>query len=487
LSHHARLSALDAGFLAMESPITPMHIGSVAVFEGQPLRDEGGRIRMAELRALVEERLDRAPRFRQVARSTWPGLGRPVWVDDPNFDVAHHVKTTTVRAPGQLAQLLELGSELHAELLDRSRPLWEMWVVDGLADGRVGWIEKVHHSMVDGVAGVDFAAALMDLAPTAGPSPGPGRTGGGQTDSSAHPAAGQRKWTAQAAPGLPELAVASLRQAVEAQANVLGQIRRIATQPRQSFQRAAALIKGTRSLVQGGLVAPRLSVNCRLTGSRRSMDSVTVSLADIKAVGKAFGVTVNDVVLAATASGLGNLLRQRDEAVVHARALVPVSTRAADAHGEMGNSVAAMLIPLPVGETDPLRCLEAVSREVRKRKAAGQAGATGRLIEWADRLPAAVSAGLAGTVHHQPFVNLVVTNVPGSPVPLYMLGARLQEAVPVVPLARNLDLSVGILSYAGALCFGFLADAELVPDLHVLAEGVEKSLAELIAAANPES
>lgn len=468
---HSRLSALDAGFLSLEGPDTPMHVGSVILFEGAPLRDRRGRIRLRALRDLIEARLDLVPRYRQVPRPGPLGLGRPFWVDDARFDIAHHVMLTAVRSPGGRRELLELACELHTELLDRSRPLWELWLVDGLADGRVGMIQKTHHSMIDGIAGVDVAAAMMDL------DRHPPRRRGPRPPTA---------WVPGAGVGMAEAGRALVGDALAVPAGLSAQAARLVRDPSERLGRAARLARGGASLLEPGLLAPRMSINRPLVRRRRTLGGVTVSLAATRAAGARAGATVNDVVLAGVAGGLRALLLHRGEPLRPARALVPVSTRAPSARGELGNAVAAIVAELPVDEPDPARRLAAVAAGMRRRKAAGQADVTGALIGMADRVPARLAAGLARAVHHQPFVNLVVTNVPGSPLPLYLLGARLEDVVPVVPLARNLDLSVGILSYRDQLSFGLLADAGRVPDLHVLTAGIEMALAELLPAAHKE-
>lgn len=437
------------------------------VFEGAPLRDELGRVRIEELRSLVDQRLALVPRFRQIPVAPPIGLGRPQWVDDPNFDIAHHVRLTALPAPGTPAQLNQLCCDLYAELLDRSRSLWELWVVDGLVDGRVGLIEKVHHSMVDGVAGVDVAMALMD------PDP----------DHQWFAPRSAAVWAPQPPPAWNELAMGALEDVLAVPLGVGRQVRRLVTSPRARVVRAASVLRGGLSLSEGGLLAPKLSINRPLAGGKRLLDQLTVPMAEVKAVGAAFGTTVNDVALAAVAGGLGRLLRERGEDAVRVRALVPVSTRPIESRGDVGNAVAAIVVSLPVGEVDPVGRLRMAADAMRRRKSVGQATATGALVALADSLPSAIATAMSSAVHRQPFVNLVVTNVPGSPFPVYMMGSRLESVVPVVPLARNLNLSIGVFSYAGQLSFGLLADADLVPDLHCLAEGIEKSLAELSAAA----
>ena len=456
-----RLSALDAAFLAAESPVTPMHVGSLSIFEGDPMRDEEGRFRLDDTRTIVEERLQLIPRFRQRVIDVPFGLGRPVWADDPDFDVSHHVRLTTLPSPGSERQLRELCESLHMELLDRSRPLWELWFVDGLAQRRIALIEKVHHAMIDGVSGVDVATALMDLEPEPRryetepwtPGPLPNRTG-------------------LFASALVDLGAEPFRFA--------GAVGRAIRHPSGAAAGWAAFGRAASTLASRRTVAPHSSIN-KPVGRHRRYEVVRQSLAAIQEIREESGGTVNDVVLAAVTGGLRYLLEGRGENVDgrSLEALVPVSLRAQGDHLTLGNRVAAMLVPLPIGEPDARIRLDEVRAAVGIRKEQQQAAATAALMDTTDHWPAVLSARTAGLIHRQPFVNVVVTNVPGPQFPLYAGGARMLETFPIVPLGGNLDVSVGILSYDGQLTIGLFADAATCPDVALLAEGIEKGFLEL--------
>jgi WS/DGAT/MGAT family acyltransferase len=458
---YTRLSALDANFLEIESPITPMHVGALSRFEGAPLRDATGRFRLEEVRELVAERIALVPRFRQRLLDVPFGVGRPVWVDDPTFDVAYHVNLTTLPSPGTPEQLRHLTEHLQMQLLDRSRPLWELWFVDGLADGTIAEIEKIHHALVDGVASVDVGMALCDTTPiprrvqsaTWQPSPPPSRAAL-FLDSVVAQLAG------------PALAMLAFGDA--------------ASHPQATFARMRRLAGAASTLVRRQTVAPHSSLN-QTVSRTRILESVHLSLPEVRETRRALGGTVNDVVLAVVAGGLRHYLQARRDTIPDRpyRVLVPVSTRSDDEHVELGNRVAAIMAPLPVGEPDPLERLRAVREAMGELKEHGQAQVTGALLAGTDRLPSAVAGPVGRLVHHQPFINLVVTNVPGPQQPLYLAGARLLESIPIVPLGGNLDVSVGVFSYDGQLTIGLFADGASCPDIAIFAEGIDKSFVEL--------
>jgi WS/DGAT/MGAT family acyltransferase len=456
-----RLTALDSGFLLAESPTTPLHVGSLSIFEGGPLRDENGRVRIDDIMRLTLERLDLVPRFRQRLVDVPFGLGRPMWVDDPEFDIAHHVRLVALPAPGNDRQLRELCASLHTELLDRSRPLWEMWFVDGLSGGRVALIEKIHHAMVDGVSSVDIAMTLLDLDPVAArhepvdwaPDPLPGRT---RT--------------------LVGAVVDLAREPLRLTTSTLGALRH----PRRTLDRARHLAGSFASIGRDAL-APRSSLNTHIGGRDRLYEVVTLPLGDVRAVKERAGVTLNDVVLATVTGGLRRLLLDRGE-VVDGRllhAMVPVSLRGDADHLTLGNRVGTIIAPLPVGDADPDTRLRTIHDAMVERKARHQADASAALVGLSDHLPPPVVGAVARSIHHQPIINVVVTNVPGPPVPLYLLGARMLDTFPVVPVGGNLDVSIGIVSYDTQLTIGLLADSVTCADVGVLADGIEKSFGEL--------
>jgi diacylglycerol O-acyltransferase / wax synthase len=462
-----RMSALDAAFLALESPATPMHIGSLTYLDPGPLRDADGRVRLDALRSLVDRRLALAPRFRQRPLEAPLGLGRPVWAGDPDFDVANHVNEIVLPAPGSERQLRDLCAQLMMKKLDRSRPLWELWVVDGLETGEIVLIEKVHHVMLDGVAGVDMVVLLTD-----------------PTERVEDPGAAGRP--AMPRPATPTLVAADLVEALALPFSTAvrstragGRALRAALDRSERDRLIAGLAelgRGAASLLGAATAAPPSPLNRRV-GRHRIYDHVEVQLDTMRHIARRFECTVNDVALTAVAAAVRQLFVARDEGVgAPFQVAVPVSVRVPGDRAVLGNRLAVFLVPLPVGISDERAQLEAVRRSTRRAKAAGQAAATARLVEAADWLPMPVVSFVARLAHHQPFANAVVTNIPGPPEPRFLLGARIRRIAPIVPLAENLDVSVGLFSYCGEVCFGCLADAERCPDVGLFTEAIRAAI-----------
>ena len=458
-----RLTALDATFIEIESPTTPMHVGTITRFEGAPLRDDAGCIRIDDIRRHVVRRLEPFPRFRQRLVRLPFGVGRPVWADDPTFDVTHHVRLAAVPSPGGSEQLHRLAEMLHMQLLDRTRPLWELWFVDGMADGSVALIEKIHHSLVDGVSTVDFTGALLDLSP--GPASEPSLV-------VPHPDAGGDD-------GVPVWWVATQGE-LGRPARALRDVASAAVRPRRTLAVLREALAGLSTVV----LAPPSPIN-QSVGRHRRFEEVHLSLADVNAARARTGGTVNDVVLAAVAGGLRHLIESRGEAIGERplRAFVPVSLRADADHLTFGNQVAGMLAPLPVHLSDPLDRLRSVREATTQLKGGGQARMLAQLLSGADLLPEALIGLVGRSVHRQPFANVVVTNVPAWPEPLYFLGSRMLDTVAIVPLGGNLAVSIGVVSYDSQLTLGLFADRDACPDVAILAEGIEKSFVELRSAA----
>jgi WS/DGAT/MGAT family acyltransferase len=456
-----RLSALDASFLHLERLETPMHVGAVSILEGAPFFDESGRFRLAAARRLVSSRLHLIPRFRKRLDPVPFEQGRPIWVDDARFDIAFHVRLTALPHPGSRDQLLALTARVQAQLLDRTRPLWELWFVEGLEGGNVGLIQKTHHALVDGVSGVDVATVLFDLTsePTILEPP---------------------RWVVQPAPSPARLLVDTLVERATEPAEIARTVRHVLQSPRRSLERMGQLGRAFATLVDGAPLAPRTSLNAAVGRSRR-FEGVRVSLDDVKGVRATLGGTVNDVVLAGVTGGLRRLFEARGEelAAPELKALCPVSVRDDSQRMQLGNRVSGMFVGLPVGEPDPVVRLERIGEHTRHLKEREQAVGAAFLVDLS-HFAAPTLMGLAARLaQRQPFFNLVITNVPGPQVPLYCMGARLLEAYPVVPLTRNLNVGIAILSYCGYLHIGLYVDAEANPDLDVLAAGIEDSFAEL--------
>lgn len=457
-----RLSGQDASFLHLEGEHSPMHVGSLAVFEGAPFFDAAGGFRLDEARELIESRLPLVPRFRRKLMEVPFGQGRPIWVDDSNFDLSYHVRLTALPKPGNEEQLKALMGRLQAQLLDRRRPLWELWFVEGLQGDRVAIIQKTHHALVDGVSGVDVATVLLDLErnpPRVTPPP----------------------WTPQPAPTPSELLVRTLLERSTEPAEIVRSVRAAVRGPRRLLDEA---VETGRALATAGTTAPRMPFNVKI-GPHRRWEVARVDLAQVKAVRAALGGTINDVVLTVVSGGLRRFLEHRDVDVseLSLRAMCPVSVRDDTERMKLGNRVSAMFAELPVGEADPVARLKVVHEQMKDLKESKQAVTAERLMALADYAPPTILSLAARLAARQRQMNLVVTNVPGPQFPLYCMGAEMLEAFPYVGILDNTALVIGLLSYNGQLAFGLTSDRDVLPDLHLLAEMIEKAAAELVEAA----
>jgi diacylglycerol O-acyltransferase / wax synthase len=454
-----RLSALDSSFVWFEKPGAPIHVGAVATFEAAPLLDERGRLRLADLRKRFDARIDALPRLRRRLVSVPYNLDRPRWVDDPDFDIANHVGEVQLEPPGDEAAFRRLAAELQSQSLPRDRPLWDLRIVTGLAGDRVGLVERVHHALVDGISGVDIAGVLLDLDPDA-------------------PVSAGTPWSPDPPPDDSTLLAEGLQERMSDPERAARAMVNLVRNPSRLARTAGTLAGGLGTLVGDGILAARTTLNRPPTGDRH-LAWVRTRLDDLRALGHDVEATVNDVVLAAVAGGLRWLLLERGErlsADLTLKVLVPVSLRGVDEHGALGNRVTALPAPLPVGIGDPQARLSAIAQSMHRLKARPVAESIGLMLDAADALPAAATRLITQAVDHQRFVNLVVTNVPGSPVPLYAAGARMLEAFPVVPLGANLPVGVAVLSYDGALTITVTTDDHLGRDADVFAAGIERSL-----------
>ena len=456
-----RLTGLDSSFLHLERDAAHMHVAGCMVFEGvAPTYDE-----------LVEQivsRLHLVPRYRQRLAFVPLNQGRPVWVDDPHFNVSFHVRHSALPRPGGEEQLKRLTGRVFSQALDRSRPLWELWLVEGLSDDRFAILSKTHHALVDGVSGVDIATVLFDSSPEPMPVAAP-----------------EHEWVPRPLPSSAQLLADSLLERATVPAEIVRGVRATFRGPRHVAARLGHALEGVGALAKAGLqAAPASPFNVRI-GPHRRFTWVRGDLREFKAVKNTLGGTVNDVVLAVVAGALGRYLRQHGEPTedLILRAMVPVSVRAEVERGALGNRVAAMWAPLPVGLIDPVERLHTITGEMEGIKDSAQAIGAQVLTELTGFAPPTIMAQAARLQARQRMFNLVVTNVPGPQFPLYMLGRQLEAMFPMVPLAENQALGIAIMSYNGQLNFGLNADYDALPDLEALADELRASIEELVAIA----
>ena len=451
-----RLTGLDTSFLHLERSGAHMHVASTSIFTGQAPSHE-------EFRDHIASRLHLVPRFRQKLRFVPLDQGRPVWVDDPHLNLDYHVRQTALPAPGSDEQLRNLAARIFSQQLDRSKPLWELWLVEGLTGDRFAIIGKSHHALVDGVSGVDITTVLFDLdAEPAG------------TADKAPP------WLAHPEPTDVQLLTEAWRERLTSPREIYRGFRHALRGPRQVLQGVGA----TSKMVTAGMAAPSSVFNVEI-GPHRRFQMTQTSLADLKRVKDAHGGTVNDVILSVVAGGIGKYLRARghDTAGLELRAMVPVSVRADEEHGALGNRISAMMAPLPVWCEDPVERLQLMTGEMGDLKSSGQAVGAEILTKLTDFAPSTIASQAARLQPAQRFFNLVVTNVPGPQFPLYVLGRKMVSIFPMVPLARRQALCVGIMSYNGQVNFGLIGDYDAMADLDSFALDLQAATQEVIETA----
>jgi WS/DGAT/MGAT family acyltransferase len=457
-AHYDRLSALDASFLAYESPNVHMHVGSVGIFDGAPLRNAAGELDLDRVRALSEPALRRSARFRQRAVRV-PWFGHWVWVDDPRFNLDYHLRHTALPEPGDERQLKRLAGRIFSQKLDLARPLWEMWFVEGLEHGRVAVISKIHHSVIDGVSGASLLAGWMN----AGGEPLP-------------PEPTHARWLPRPAPSAARLvADEALRRAVAPSRAVAAGFRRLAN-PGGALAEARHAVGAVGSLLAAGLSsASSTPLNAEI-GPYRRFDWLRMDLAAVKEIRTRFGGTVNDAVVAIVSGAMRRFLQLRGLPVetLDFRAMLPVNVRREAQRGKLGNRVATLVARLPLDEADPVaRALRVVQR-MRELKASDLVEA-GELVEGlSDVIATSLVARLSDLAARSIAFNMVVTNVPGPSFAVNLLGAKLLALYPLVPLFRNQALGIALFSCDGSLFWGFDADWDLVPDLHLLVELVQE-------------
>ena len=461
--HMDRLSAVDAGFLHQESATTHMHIGSVAIFAGAPPSQ-------AEFLDHIRRRLSLVPRYRQHIVAAPVGLGRQRWVDDPSFNLDYHVRRTALPAPHDLQRLRELAARIFSIALDRDKPLWEMWLVERVADERFALISKVHHALVDGIAGVDLLSLLFDTTPTPRPAPAD-------------------DWVPHPDPTAAELVADAARGTVAGLAALPGRVIGAVRSPGHAVEELAQPLGGLTAITRTLLFepAPPSPLNVPI-GSHRRVALVPARLDDFRTVKAAFGGTVNDVVLTVVGGALRRLYEFRgEETGVTLRVQIPVSTRSSrERGGVLGNRVTQMIAPLDLGIADPVQRLLVVSAAMAGVKESRQAVGAATIASMQDFAPPTILAEASRLNFNNRMFNLLVTNVPGPQTPVYALGRELESIFPIAFLAGDRALAVAIMSYNGGMNFGLLGDYDELPDIDVIAAGLDDALGELVRLARKE-
>jgi WS/DGAT/MGAT family acyltransferase len=458
--HRDRLSAIDASFLHQEKRASHMHVGGIVLMDGAAPSHE-------EFTRHIESRLHLVPRYRQKLAFPRFEMGRPFWVDDPRFNISYHVRQTALPAPGSMEQLRGLAGRIFSQRLDRSKPLWEIWLVQGLADGGFALVSKTHHALVDGVSGVDIATVLFDLSP--------------ETANLEE----REQWTPAQEPSQAELVAEGIKAIVKTPAKLASEATKVVRDPGATIDVAREAIEGVSEIAWAGLnPAPDVPLNVPI-GPHRRVVWTQCELADFKAVKDGLGGTVNDAFLAVVAGGLGRWLKTRGVRTegLELRGLVPVSIRAKDEHHALGNRITAMRGPLPVYAGDPVERLRIVRDAMKDVKESKQALGAEVIAGMADFAPPTLLAQASRINFSTRLFNLIVTNVPGPQFPLYMMGREMREIVPVAFLPENHALAIAAMSYNGKLDFGLLADYDAIPDLEQMAEFFQESLEELLSAA----
>ena len=466
-----RLTGLDAGFLWMETPTSAMHVSGLAIYDPRELRAAGGTFGIDNVREMVRGRLHVAPPFRQRLVNVPFQLHFPLWIEDPDFDLDNHIRSATVSAPGGMAELAELAAELNALQLDRSRPLWEMWFMEGLEGGRVATLTKVHHAAIDGASGSEITVALFDLSPEVAEHPAP-----------------DEPWKPDKVPSDIEMLTYATQSLVRQPGRVLKALRRTgkAALDVRSLVRTPGL-----GLAPMPFTAPATSINGAIS-SARAVALTSMSLTDVKRVKNAFGATVNDVVLALCAGALRTYFEQKGEAVDGPLlAMVPVSVRAEGQRKDMGNQVSSMFTSLATDVDDPVERLGAIHEGMKGAKEQHRAIGADTLTDWAEFAAPAVFGramrlyarmGLAD--RHRPVFNVTISNVPGPPFPLYSAGAKLEANFPLGPIFDGAALNITVMSLEDSLDFGILTCPDVVDDAWIISAGLEAALSELLAAAD---
>ncbi len=461
VSNPDRLSGLDTSFLHLERDVSHMHVAACSVFEGPPPA-------YTELLETVVSRLHLVPRYRQRLAFVPFGQGRPVWVDDPHFNPRFHVRHTALPRPGGDEQLKRLAGRVFSQSLDRARPLWELWLVEGVAQDRFALLSKTHHALVDGISGVDIATVLFDTSPNPAPVAPPAE-----------------EWVPRPLPSRAQLLADALLERATVPAEIARGIGAALRGPRRLVRRSFDTATALKAFAAGGFEpAPSTPFNVPI-GPHRRFTWVRGELKDFKAVKNALSGTVNDVVLASVTGALAHYMRAHgcETEGVQLKAMVPVSIRADFERGALGNKVAAMWAPLPVGTADPAAQLEEIRLAMADIKESGQAVGAQAVTELAGFAPPTILAQAARLQARQRMFNLVITNVPGPQHALYVLGRELECMFPLVPLAENTAVGIAVMSYNGQMSFGLNGDYDAMPDLEAFAGYLQDAFDVLVRAA----
>jgi WS/DGAT/MGAT family acyltransferase len=461
-THYDRLTALDASFLELESESVHMHVGSLGLFDPGPLRAEGrsgesGGVDFDRIVELTEAGLLRAPRFRQKL-ATAPVSNQPIWVDDEHFNLVYHLRHTALPLPGDERQLKRLFGRIMSEKLDRSKPMWEMWIVEGIEGGRVALISKVHHCLIDGISGVDLLSAFMGTDP----------------EYRARPS--EHRWVPRPAPSRSLLAFDEVRRRAALPAKLVSGALGALRKPDESLRGASHTASGfVQGLSKALTPASETPLNAEI-GPHRRFDWTRFDLGVVREIKSKLGGTVNDVVLACVSGAVRRFLANHgfDTDDIDFRVFIPVSTRTESQRGKLGNRVSMVVANLPVDEPDARKRFALIAEETRSIKESGQADGTEAFEEVSEWTSTSLLTSLARMSASRRSFNLVVTNVPGPPTAVFLNGARMLESYPLVPLYENQALGIAIFSYDGGLYWGFNSCWDRMPDLHDFVSAIDR-------------
>jgi diacylglycerol O-acyltransferase len=458
-AHMDRLSSTDASFLTQETSASHMHVGAILIFEGPPPTYD-------DLLEHISSRLHLVPRFRQKLAFPPFASGRPFWIDDPNFNLGYHVRHSALPSPGSRDQLRNMVARVFSQQLDRTKPLWELWLVQGMKRKRFAIVSKTHHALVDGVSGVDIATVLFDVKPVP------------------EPAGPDDDWVPATEPSGADLLARNAEDLAATPIRLARRLERALEDPGAAVQKVADTAEALGEIAWNlANPAPDVPLNVPI-GSHRRFGWVRAELEDLKTIKNRLGGTVNDVVLAVVAGALRRWLDKRGVRTegLELRGLVPVSIRSGEEHGELGNKLVALRGPLPVFVEDPVKRLAAVKVEMDGVKDSKQALGAEVITRFNDFSPPTLLAQASRLNFSTRLFNLIVTNVPGPQIPLYVLGRELEEVFPVAFLPQNHALAIAIMSYNGDIDFGLIADYDTMADVDFIADGIDTEIAALLDA-----